>query len=169
LRANSPSFGASTALEASRGTSSRTRPAGLFRRPDTRLNALLTSESAGRICARRCSPASVGATLLVVRESSRTPTRSSSPRMAWLIAEGDTPNRLAARVKLRSSATTTKADNALRSFSGICEFYSQTLARESILSSARFRHTVVVEKKTSRALQATLSAHLAPYSKLEQE
>jgi hypothetical protein len=41
--------------------------------------------------------------------------------MEWLTAEGETPRRFAALVKLRSSATMRNTDNALRSFIGICE------------------------------------------------
>ena len=55
------------------------------------------------------SPASVGVTLRVVRVSSRRPSRSSSARIVWLNAEGETPIFAAARVKLRSRATATKA------------------------------------------------------------
>ena len=39
----------------------------------------------------RRDPAVVGATLRVVRLSSRTPSRASSWRMVWLRAEGDSP------------------------------------------------------------------------------
>ena len=85
------------------------------------------SASAGRRRAMNCSPASVGATLRVVRASSRTPIRSSSPRIAWLSAEGETPSRLAACVKLRSSATARNADRTLSSSRTIREWYSQTL------------------------------------------
>ncbi len=42
--------------------------------------------------------------------------------MAWLSAEGETSNRLAARVKLRSSATTAKAASAPSSSRTIAEF-----------------------------------------------
>ena len=72
-----------------------------------------------------CSPASVGDTLRVVRESSRTPIRSSSPRIAWLSAEGETPRRFAAFVKLRSSATARNADRTFSSSPTIRELYSQ--------------------------------------------
>jgi len=48
------------------------------------------------------SPASVGATLRVVRANNRMPICSSSPLMAWLSAEGETLSRFAARVELRS-------------------------------------------------------------------
>jgi hypothetical protein len=50
----------------------------------------------------------------VVRASSRTFSRSSSPFIAWLKAGCDMPSLEAARVKLSSSATTAKA---ARSFS----------------------------------------------------
>ena len=64
-----------------------------------------------------CSPAEVGATLRVVRDSRRTPIRSSSPRTAWLSADRETPTRFAARVKLRSSATARKAASTFKSSS----------------------------------------------------
>ena len=51
------------------------------------------------------SPASVGATLRVVRVSSRRPSRASSALMVWLSADCETPSLAAARVKLRSFAT----------------------------------------------------------------
>jgi len=44
--------------------------------------------------------------------------------MEWLIADGETLRYLAARVKLRSSATVRNVESALRSFVSICEFYS---------------------------------------------
>src|SRR5207244_10963574 len=108
-------------------TTRRTRPAGRSRSPEIKSTAPRMSPSAGRRRARSCSPASVGATLRVVRASRCTPNRSSSPRIAWLSAEGDTPSRFAARVKLRSSATARNADRTLSSSRTICESYSQTL------------------------------------------
>src|SRR5881296_275878 len=113
---------------AARGdTTKRTRPAGRSRSPETSSRASRTSPSAGRSRATSCAPASVGATLRVVRASKRTPKRSSSSRIAWLSAEGVTPRRLAARVKLRSSATARNADRTLSSSRTICELYSLTL------------------------------------------
>jgi hypothetical protein len=74
-----------------------------------------------------CAPASVGATLRVVCANRRTPICSSSPRIARLRAEGDTPSRRAARVKLRSSATARNAERTLSSSRTIDESYSQRL------------------------------------------
>jgi len=48
--------------------------------------------------------------------------------MAWLRADGDTISRRAARVKLRSSATTAKAASTFRSSVAIHELYSATHA-----------------------------------------
>jgi len=80
----------------------------------------LSAESSESICSNlgptvrsRRSPASVGATLRVVRVNSRKPSRSSRPRMVWLSADCETPSCAAARVKLRSRAT---ARNAMRSW-----------------------------------------------------
>jgi len=55
------------------------------------------------------SPSAVVDTLRVVRMSRRTPSRASSIDIERLKAERDRPSRAAARVKLRSVATTTKA------------------------------------------------------------
>src|SRR3989442_1719205 len=126
-RANCPSFGASTVVAAMGDTTKRTRPAGRSRSPVITSTAPRMSPSAGRRRAMSFSPASVGATLRVVRASRCTPNRSSSPRIAWLSAEGVTPRRLAARVKLRSSATARNADRTLSSSLTICERYSLTL------------------------------------------
>src|SRR5437762_9638542 len=46
--ASCPSLGASTEATASRGSRRRTRPAGLFRRPDISSKVSPTSENAGR-------------------------------------------------------------------------------------------------------------------------
>src|SRR5438105_4205682 len=108
-------------------TTRRTRPAGRSRSPVIKSSAPRMSPSAGRRRAMSCSPASVGATLRVVRASRCTPNRSSSPRIAWLSAEGVTPRRVAARVKLRSSATARNADRTLSSSRTICELHSITL------------------------------------------
>ena len=47
-------------------------------------------------------PASEGTTLRVVRVNRRSPSRSSSARIVWLSADGETPICAAARVKLRA-------------------------------------------------------------------
>ena len=63
---------------------------------------------------------------------------SSSPRIAWLMAEGETASRLAAFVKLRSSATARKAAKMLRSFRSIRELHSQALVLYTYYSKIRF-------------------------------
>jgi len=80
--AKAPSFGASTIAAAKGETTRRTRPAGRSRRSARWSNTEATSPSAGRRRPSNCSPASVGATLRVVRDRSRTPMRSSRPRTA---------------------------------------------------------------------------------------
>src|SRR5881409_3621941 len=104
------------------------------------------SPSAGRRRVMSCSPAGVGATLRVVRASRCTPNRSSSPRIAWLSAEVDTPRRFAARVKLRSSATARNADRTLSSSRTICEWYSITLLDFSGYSGAHRPVTIALEE-----------------------
>src|SRR4051812_10559881 len=84
-------------------------------------------DEAGRRRPMSCCPASVVATLRVVRASRRTPRRSSRRRIAWLTAEVDTPRRFAARVKLRSSATARNASKTMRSTRAIHEYYSRAL------------------------------------------
>ncbi len=61
----------------------------------------------------RRSPAGVGATLRVVRVRSRRPSCASSPRTVWLSADWETPSFVAARVKLCSRATASKAWRSL--------------------------------------------------------
>src|ERR1700674_3823756 len=93
----------------------RNRPEGTSRMLRMSSGASTTSLSAG---ARRCnilSPASVGATLRVVRFSRRTPSRSSRSRMRWLKLDADMRSSTAARRKLRSRATATKAARSRRS------------------------------------------------------
>ena len=55
---------------------------------------------------RSRSPASVGATLRVVRASSGTPSSASRLEMAWLTADGAIASSLAAPRKLPCAATT---------------------------------------------------------------
>src|SRR5947209_4718188 len=65
--------------------------------------------------AEQAQPASVSATLRVVRFSNRTRRRSSSCRIVWLSAEGVTPIYDAAARMLRLSATATNAVRSARS------------------------------------------------------
>ena len=55
------------------------------------------------------SPASVNATLRVVRWKSRVPSSRSSDATMWLSVEGETPSRSAACLKLWWRATARKA------------------------------------------------------------
>ena len=87
----------------------RTVPDGFPRRAEAASTPEAISSSAGRTERSSVSPASVVDTERVVRERSRTPSRSSSAFMAWLNADWDTPSSAAARVKLPCSATTAKA------------------------------------------------------------
>src|SRR5438552_17674096 len=134
-------------------TIKRTRPAGRSRKPLITSTAPRMSPSAGRRRAMSCSPAGVGATLRVVRASRRTPNRSSSPRIAWLIAEADTPRRFAARVKLRSSATARNADRTLSSSRTICEWYSQTLVDFPGYSGQKWVVTLRLEARSNAEAQ----------------
>ena len=109
------SKGASTSQAAGRGTFRRSVPAGTACNAVTSTSASATSRKAGASRAKRRFPASVGVTLRVVRWSKRTPSRSSSPRMAWLRAEADTPRSAAALRKLRCRATASKASSSCRS------------------------------------------------------
>jgi hypothetical protein len=103
---------------------SRMRPAGLSRCFRVSATARSIRSSAGVSSWRSAEPAAVGETLRVVRASSCNPKRFSRPLMEWLKADCETPRRAAARVKLRSSATTAKAESSPKSFFMIHEFYS---------------------------------------------
>src|SRR5213594_722573 len=141
-------------------TTKRTRPAGRSRSPVIRSTAPRMSPSAGRRRAMSCSPAGVGATLRVVRASRRTPNRSSSPRIAWLTAEVETPRRFAARVKLRSSATARNADRTLSSSRTICEWYSQTLVDFTDYSGQEWGATLELEDGENNAEAQTWKEQL---------
>jgi hypothetical protein len=90
-------------------------PTGRVCKPDKRLNVSRISVMAGRRFRSSSSPACVGETLRVVRESNRIPTCSSSRFIAWLSQEVEMFSRFEARVKLRSSATTMNADKTFNS------------------------------------------------------
>src|SRR5579885_1518749 len=91
------------------GTVMRSCPAGVLRKSLTESRTAWKSSSTGLRRARSRSPASVGATLRVVRFSRRTPSFSSSPRMVSLNLERETPSCSAALAKLRCAATSAKA------------------------------------------------------------
>ncbi len=68
-------------------------PAGLSRNSlKAASSASISSNARAERRASRRSPASVGATLRVVRVSSRSPSRASSPRTVWLSADCETPS-----------------------------------------------------------------------------
>src|SRR6267142_4419239 len=82
---------------------------------------------AGPTRASNNSPASVRATLRVVRFIRRTPSRSSMSRRRWLRLETETPCSTAARRKFRVRATATKASRSRRSKSFIVRYTEQTI------------------------------------------
>src|SRR3979490_1267693 len=92
-------------------TATRRVPPSFARNPFTTSRAFSNLSSAGFKCARSSAPASVSATLRVVRLSRRTPNWSSSDRIAWLRDGLEMPSCVAALVKLVCSATATKAVN----------------------------------------------------------
>jgi hypothetical protein len=91
------------------GGSDADRPRWLLTQFAERCEVGAMLSSAGRKVPSSRSPASVGATLLVVRVSSRTPSLASSLRIVWLSEDWEVPSFAAARVKLCSSATVRKA------------------------------------------------------------
>ncbi len=102
-------IGASVNFATGGGSVRRRCPAGRSRNALTDSIAASNPSSSGRNWRSMRSPASVRATLRVVRLSRRTPSRSSSDRTVWLKVAVESPSRLAALVKLASSATATKA------------------------------------------------------------
>src|SRR6476620_2979922 len=86
----------------------RSVPAGLPRKLLRSSSASSISRNAGLIRENSRSPASVSATLRVVRLISRRSSRSSILRSAWLSAEADTPSSVAAARKLRCRAMARK-------------------------------------------------------------
>jgi hypothetical protein len=91
----------------------RSVPAGISLSSATCRSSDSMSLSRGATTRNSRSPASVTDTLRVVRVNSRTPSRASSPRIVWLSIDWEMPNRAAARVKLRSSATAINASRSL--------------------------------------------------------
>src|SRR4029453_13930665 len=90
--------------------------------------------------------------------------------MGGLRADGETPIRLAARVKLRSSATARNAGSTLSSSLTICEWYSQRLFDFSGYSLAKPPGRL---KKVHRALSCgdcyrrTEQCRSAPWGKAD--
>src|SRR6266478_7998886 len=105
----------------------RKRPDGTSRKPRTWSSAAPTSDIAGPTRASNSSPASVNATLRVVRFISRTPSRSSMSRNRWLKLDTETRCSSAARRKFRVRATATKASRSRRSKSFIVRYSEQAI------------------------------------------
>src|SRR6185312_5565879 len=105
----------STSREALTGTLSFSVPAGRSRKVLTTSSAASTSDSAGPSRSRRRRPASVGATLRVVRLRRRTPSPASSRRIASLSPEALRPESRAPSRNPSARATATKALRSLRS------------------------------------------------------
>ena len=83
--------------------------------------------SQGRPGPAAISPASVSATLRVVRFISRTPSRSSMSRSRWLRLETETPCSIAARRKFLVRATATNASRSRRSKFFIVRYTEQAI------------------------------------------
>src|SRR6266478_5438695 len=126
-RRNGAAIGASTRSIAGGGALMRKRPDGTSRRPRTRSSASPTSAIAGPTRASSNSPASVSATLRVVRFIRRTPSRSSMSRSRWLRLETETRCSSAARRKFKVRATATKASRSRRSSSFIVRYSEQAI------------------------------------------
>jgi hypothetical protein len=88
-----------------RGTERRNTPLGRWRSASISPSASVISPVAERRRRCSCAPASVSATLRVVRRNSGMPTRASSALTAWLTAAADTRSCAAAERKLPCSAT----------------------------------------------------------------
>src|SRR5277367_608206 len=104
-----------TRREALTGTFRRSVPAGRSRKPLTTSSAASTSPKAGPSRSRSRAPASVGATLRVLRLSSRTPSLASSRLTASLKPEALVPLARAASRKPPVRATATNAVRSSRS------------------------------------------------------
>ena len=119
------SCGRKTVARASSVQVMRTVPAGLSRSSLKASTWASISSKRGPMDRIRRSPASVGATLRVVRDNSLSPRRASRALTLWLKADGVTPTLDAALEKLFSRATARKATISLKSVIGIREIYSQ--------------------------------------------
>src|SRR3989442_13263213 len=81
--------------------------------------------------------------------------RSSRRRIVWLSADGDTPSRAAARVKLRSSATTAKAAKLPQSSRSIPDNFSIAHAHSTSLSGGVLARIITFRTKELRSSTAT--------------
>ena len=131
----SSAVGRNTISAASSEQVMRIDPAGLLRNSERLSSSSPICLISGPTDRTSLSPASVVATSRVVLDNSLNPSLSSSPLMAWLRAEGETPSLSAAFVKLLSFATTIKACKSFRFFMPINEFFSQDHAVYAALSN----------------------------------
>ena len=114
-RANAVARGISTNSAAERGTDRRIVPDNRFCDAVVVFSASAMAARAGSTCSSSLCPASVGATLRVVRERMRTPRLVSRPVIAWLTADTEMPSSRDAARKLRRAATMAKMDKAGKS------------------------------------------------------
>jgi len=123
---------------------------------------------------KKRSPASVRATLRVVRFNSRTPNSSSSARTVWLNVAFETPSRPAALLKLVCSATATKALSSANLLRRIFKSVNQkrtpgsqpTLGTRSAVAFAPSRHVVFAGER-ARGGDAADGLHFAPITPTE--
>ena len=119
----------------------RSVPVGVSRNSFTSSIAPTISRSAGLTRARKCSPASDNEMLRVVRLMSRTPSRLSSPAIAWLRAEGEIPSSVAAARKLRWAEIAATAFSSKRLVRNIVRYPASghaILCRLLLVCSASF-------------------------------
>src|SRR3546814_12757696 len=116
------------------------------------------SRNAGAKRAKSCSPASVNATLRVVRLTSRRSRRSSNARSLWLSADGVTPSSSAARRKLLCRAIAKKVARSDGLTFGIDELCS-LLRRKS----SRLYHQRSEERRVGKESISTCRYRVAPY------
>src|SRR5580704_17993753 len=102
------------------------------------------------------SPASVSATLRVVRLNIRIPSRSSRERIVWLMVGRAMPTCAAALVKLRCSATATKAVSSLSWMRAIIRACQANYSEYSRLSKDRLAFKLVGQRPGSSS-SASLS------------
>src|SRR5580658_11017039 len=125
----------------------RREPHGRSPKEATSSSAVCRSCRVGPRRANNRSPASVGATLRVVRLSRRTPRLRSSVRITWLSDEADRPSSSAAFLKLRWAETAAKAFRSLSVGAAIIGIFSAAHANSNGLS-----HDWIGAKRLAQAI-----------------